>query len=228
MRHPLFQTLLLLLLLSCNSKKGPKSTDTVYADYSITAEEGGENVTCLLKFYKNRRVGSTLFLEPPAAVLFDGVAVRGDSAGLSGAYYEVQKNLAAFPGTHTIVFKNAEGDDYKETFSFQPFSIAGELGQTVPRGDITLQLQGLKDGEPLRVLLTDTAFYTPDINDIDTVKNGTVVITREALNRVASGRVVLHLYKEEERPLQHPPGGGGQLSINYGLSREFVLAGGKK
>lgn len=223
MRHPLFQTLILLLLLSCTEKKRSASTDIVYADYSITAEEVTENVTCLLKFFKNRRVGSTLFLEPPAEVLFDGAPVPGDSAGLSGAYYEVQKPLTSFKGTHTIVFKNAEEEEYKETFSFQPFSLARELGETVPRGDLSIPLVGLPDNAPLRVLLIDTAFYTPDINDVDTVKGGTLIINREALKKVSSGHVVLHLYSEAERPLKNPPGGGGKLSITYGLSREFEL-----
>src|SRR5215217_454867 len=118
MRLKLFQILIALVLFSCTQKKAAPGTDAVYADYSITAEEGSDSVTCLLKFYKNRRDGSTVFLEPPAAVQFDGASVPGDSAGLSGAYYEVQKPLASFSGTHTIVFKNADGDQYKETFLF--------------------------------------------------------------------------------------------------------------
>src|SRR6476659_1199041 len=145
MRLKLFQTLIILVLCSCNQQKGRPGTDAVYADYSIAGEEDSDSVTCLLKFYKNRRVGSTLFLEPPAAVLFDGAAVPGDSAGLSGNYYEVQKPLAAFNGTHTIIFKNADGDTYKETFSFEPFSLRHELGETVSRGNITIQLTGLQD-----------------------------------------------------------------------------------
>ena len=223
MRLKLFQILISLILCSCNHKKGRTGTDAVYADYSITGEEGTDSVTCLLKFYKNRRVGSTLFLEPPAAVLFDGVAVPGDSAGLSGIYYEVQKPLDAFNGTHTIVFKNADGDTYKETFSFQPFSLRHELGEAVPRGDITIQLAGLQEAKPIRLLLTDTSFASPNINDIDTVKDGKLVITRNALRNVVNGPVILYLFKEEERPLKNPPVNGGKLSITYGLSREFEL-----
>jgi hypothetical protein len=198
-------------------------TDALYADYTISADEDAENVTCVFRFYKGSSEGATLVLEPPSAVLLDGMAVPVDSAGLSGAYYEVQRPLAQFAGMHTIRFKNAEGKAFKETFTFQPFAISEELGETVLRGDLSIRFDGLPARAPLRVSLIDTSFATPDINDIDTVQNGALIVTQEAMRKVVSGPVTLHLYHEEERRLQHPPGAGGKLSITYGLSREFDL-----
>lgn len=223
MRRFLFQFLISLLVFSCTIKKSNTGTDAVYAEYSITGEEGDENVACVLKFFKSRHNSTALLLESPAAVLLDGTALEPDSAGRNGAVYEVQKPLAGFSGNHTIVFKNEVGKKYKEQFLFQPFSIASAIAETVPRGNIVLQVSGLQPTDYLRVVLTDTSFTTPDINDIDTVKNETLVITRAALQNVANGPVTLHLYKEEERPLKQAPGNGGKLSITYGLSREFEL-----
>lgn len=221
--RPRFFILSILFLFSCTNKKSTTGTDAVYADYKISGEEGTENVTCLLKFYEGNSQGAPLFLEPPAGVSLDGTAIPGDSAGLSGAYYEVQKPLDGFAGTHTIVFKNAEGKQYNETFGFQPFAITSNLGETVPRSDIILQLDELASGEVIRVLLTDTSFATADINEMDTVQNGKLIISKAALRNVASGPVLLNLFKEEERRLQHPPQSGGKLSLTYGLSREFEL-----
>jgi hypothetical protein len=223
MRAKLFHLPILLFLASCTPQNSNTSTDVLYADYSITGEEGAENITCLLRFYRAKNEGEALFLEPPASVSFDGTPLQADSARLSGAYYEVQKPLNGFSGTHTIIFKNAEGKEYRETFTFQPFSLTAALGKTVPRGDITLQLEGLQRGAQLQVLLKDTSFYTSDINEIDTVQNGQLIITRNALRNVASGPVTLYLFSEEERGLKNPPAGGGRLSITYSLSREFEL-----
>lgn len=195
----------------------------VYAEYTITGEESVENVTCLMRFFRSKNQTQALYLEPPAGVSFDGTTLEGDSAGLSGAYYEVQKPLTGFDGVHTIIFKNAEGKEYKETFQFQSFTIAATVDETVSRGDITLQLEGLQSGAPVRVLLTDTSFYTDDINEIDTVQNGQLVISEEALRNVTSGPVTLYLFKEDERPLRNRPAGGGRLSVTYSLSREFEL-----
>lgn len=223
MRLKLFHLPILLFLTSCTDEKKDTGTDMVYADYSITGEERAENVTCLLRFFRSKNQTEALYLGPPASVSFDGATIQADSAGLSGAYYEVQKPLAGFNGTHTIVFKNAEGREYKETFEFQSFAITDALGETVPRSDIILPLEGLQPGALIRVLLTDTAFYTDDINEIDTVINGQLVISEEALRNVTSGPVTLYLFKEEERRLKNPPQSGGKLSITYGLRREFDL-----
>ena len=225
MRLLLFQFLIVGFFFSCTTKKNKVGTDAVYAEYGITGDESAENVTCELKFFEGRRSSRAVLLEPPAAVLFDGIALTPDSAGRNGALYQVQKPLAQFSGTHTIVFKNAAGKEYKESFSFQPFSLDSDIEETVPRSDLVLQINGLQATDYLRVVLTDTSFATPDINDIDTVKNGTLVITDKALRNVANGPVTLHLYKEEERPLKQAPGSGGMLSITYGLSREFELTG---
>jgi hypothetical protein len=223
MRPQLFQILIVLVLFACTDNNTNKRSDTVYANYTITAAEETENVTCVFQFYNGSSEGPTLVLQPPAAVLFDDVAVPVDSARLSGAYYELQRPLAGFAGQHTITFKNAEGKTYVETFTFQPFRLTNTLDAPVARGDLSLQITGLQAREPLRVLLTDTAFATPDINDIDTVKNGRLVLTQQALRNVTNGPVILHLYKEEERPLKNPPGRGGKLSITYSLSRTFEL-----
>lgn len=221
MRPKLFQMLIVLALASCTQKKA--GTDAVYADYMINGEEGGATITCLFKFFTNRRDGSTLALEPPAGVWLDGETIAGDSARLSGSFYEMQKPLASFGGTHTIVFKNAEGRAYHESFSFQPFSLATELSGTVPRADIELQLEGLQATDYIRVLLIDTSFASPDINDVDTVTASRLVIRKEALKNVASGPVTLQLFKEVECPLKQAPAGGGKLAITYSLSREFEL-----
>jgi hypothetical protein len=224
MRVFFLSTIIALLFFSCQGKKqGTPGTDAVFAAYTITAEEGGENVTCLLKFHQRNSRGPALFLEQPAGVTLDGVSLEADSARLSGAYYELQRPLTGFEGIHTIVFKNSEGKEYKEDFRFQPFTVTNDLTGTVPRGEIVLQLDGLEPTDYVRVLLTDTSFTTTDINEVDTVRNGRISISRAALRNVASGPVTLHLFKEEERRLKNAPAGGGLLSITYGLSREFEL-----
>ena len=224
MRRSVLFPIIAFLFFSCQGEKeDAPGTDAVFAAYAITAEEGGENVTCLLRFHAGNSRGPALLLEPPAEVTLDGVALEADSARLGGAYYEWQQSLTGFAGTHTIVFKNAEGKEYKEVFRFQPFTVTNDLTGTVPRGEIVLQLDGLAPTDYVRVLLTDTSFTTTDINEVDTVRNGRIAISRAALRNVASGPVTLHLFKEEERRLKNAPAGGGLLSITYGLSREFEL-----
>lgn len=224
MRFLFYFLTLFFLLASCQNNKRSVVKDAVYADYKISGEEGKENITCLFRFYKGTSQSASLFLEPPAGVSFDGTALTVDSARLSGAFYELQKPLADFAGMHTIVFKNSEGVEFKETFHFRPFALASDMGAVMKRDNLILQVDGLSQTGYLRVLLTDTSFATADINEIDTVRNGRLQISQKALQNVASGPVTLYLFKEEERPLKKAPGAGGSLSVTYGLSREFELA----
>ena len=217
-----FLFLMAVCFFSCTAKNDTVEA-AVYADYSVTAEEGTEMITCLLKFYSKNNKGQALYLEPPAAVHFDGTVLRADSARLSGPYYEVQKPLERFSGSHTIVFTNSAGKNFEETFAFEPFTLITDLQNPSIRTDLLLELNGLASGTALRVLLTDTSFATPDINEIDTVQNGKLTISRNALRNVVPGPVTLYLFKEEERRLKQPPAGGGKLSITYSLNREFDL-----
>ena len=62
-----------------------------------------------------------------------------------------------------------------------------------------------------------------DINRLQTVTDGKLVISPEELQTVAAGPVTLMLYKEVEKTLEKGTLSGGRLSITYGLSREFEL-----
>ena len=75
----------------------------------------------------------------------------------------------------------------------------------------------------VRVLLTDTSFESEDINWLDTVKNGRVVISKENLKKVVNGPVQLEFIKEVDNPVKNGTKEGGRLSFSYGLKREFIL-----
>ncbi len=110
----------MLLLFSCTDKGKNGGTDTVYADYTISAEEESENATCLFRF-QTRADGATGVLEPHAAVLSDGAVVPADSAGHSGAYYEAQRPVSQFAGSHTILLKMRKAKCTKRSSPFNPF-----------------------------------------------------------------------------------------------------------
>src|SRR3712207_5845550 len=88
--------MLLIVFAGCtNAEIGSSkdvASDGVYADYKIWAEEGKETVTVLLQYRMGGPDGTTLVLEPPGGVAFDGAPLKVDSAGITGAYYE-----ASFP-----------------------------------------------------------------------------------------------------------------------------------
>jgi uncharacterized protein (UPF0254 family) len=98
-----------------------------------------------------------------------------------------------------------------------------ELPDTVKRGKIVLQVDGLDEKEPVRIVLTDTAFASEGINRVTNIKNGQIIITKEDLKNLVNGPIQLELIKEEERPVKNRTKEGGRFSLSYGLKREFML-----
>lgn len=197
--------------------------DAVFFDYSIRAEEGKDEVIVKLQYRMGGPNGTTLILDEPSKVEFDGEKLPLDSAKLTGAYYEVLKSLPSFTGKHTIVFTDLNKKQYKEEFEFAPFTIDPPVPASVTRGELAFDLKGLDSLDFIRVVLTDTSFYSDDINEIDTVRNGKVIISAERLARLENGPIILEFYKEIEKPVENGTREGGRIFITYGLKREFEL-----
>ncbi|MBS1921508.1 MAG: hypothetical protein JST17_14760 [Bacteroidetes bacterium] len=216
-----------LAFISCTSNEIGNSKDvdpqSVYFDYKIWGEEGKDNVTVLLQYRFAGPNGTTLVLDDPANVELDGKQIPVDSSKLTGAYYEVSVPLKDFIGKHSIVFTDLDKKQYKEEFEFHPIILKDQLPDTVHRADLVFNLTGLYPLDYVRVLLTDTAFSSVDINRVDTVRNGRIIISKEDLKKVVNGPVYLEFSKEEEKPVKSSTREGGHLSLSYGIKRDFTL-----
>jgi hypothetical protein len=217
----------LVFIAACTSNEIGNSKDVnpdaVYFDYKIWGEEGKEEVTVNLQYRMGGKNGTTLMLDAPSKVLLDGEELRVDSAKFSGAFYEVQKPTTAFAGNHTISFTDLNKNEYKEEFSFTPFSLDPDVPAVITRGELVFTFKGLEPVDYLTVVLTDTSFSSKDINDLDTVKNGRLVINSERLSAVVNGPINLQFIKEGNQDLKNTTKEGGKLYMSYGLKREFEL-----
>lgn len=217
----------IVLLLSCTSDEIGSSKDVnpeaVFFDYEIWAEEGKEDVTVNVQYRMGGKNGTTLVLDEPSKVLLDGEQLKVDSAKVTGAYYEIQKPITSFSGKHSITFVDLNGKEYKEEFEFTPFRLDPDVPATLKRGDLIFNFKGLDSIAYLNVIFTDTSFSSADINDIDTVKNGRLVISARRLSALINGPINLQFHREVEKPMKNSTKEGGKLFIHYGLKREFEL-----
>ena len=217
----------ILFLVSCTSDEIGSSKDVnpdaVFFDYEIWAEEGKEDVTVNVQYRMGGKNGTTLVLDEPSKVLLDGEQLTVDSAKVTGAYYEIQKPIASFSGKHSITFIDLNRKEYKEEFEFTPFSLDPDVPATIHRGDLVFAFKGLDSIAYVNVILTDTSFNSADINDIDTVKNGRLVISGNRLSALINGPINLQFHREVEKAMKNGTKEGGKLHIHYGLKREFEL-----
>src|SRR4030095_14281414 len=117
---------LISIFSSCTSNEIGNSKDVnpdaVFFDYEVWAEEG-KDVTVNLQYRMGGKNGTTLVLDEPSKVLFDGEQLKVDSAKGIGAYYEIQRPFSSFAGKHSITFTDLNKKEYKEEFEFTPFTL---------------------------------------------------------------------------------------------------------
>jgi len=112
---------------------------------------------------------------------------------------------------------------YSQEFEYKPFSMAADLDE-VQRGDLVFDLEGLEKEEYLHVSATDTSFTSRDIVEIDTLKNGKLVIPAHKLRYLVNGPITLLLSKETQKIIKNEI--HGRVTVSYGLKREFELTSG--
>lgn len=220
-RHRLL--VMAIIWIGCTQNQpGKMSTDALYFDYKITAEEG-KQVACVLQYKIGGPEGEAIMIREPGNVLLDGLKLQPDSAGFSGIYYENYVPVSSFGGKHEIIFTSPEKKIFREEFLFQPFGIV-ELPERIERKTFVIQFINFSQQRTrVRLLLIDTAFSNNDVINRVYIENGELTITEKMLNQLKSGPVSLELYREEEHPLKNKTKKGGKILISYGLQRDFEL-----
>ena len=195
---------------------------TIYFDYNVVGDEENNIITVKLQYRIGGPNGWTWLIPNHGKVEFDGQLIEADSSKRNGIWYEVIKPHDEFEGQHMIVFTNS-GKTYKEVFDFDVMSLKTKVPAVIKRGDLVFELEGLNSGDHIRVLLTDTAFYSRGVDRVDTVEDGRISISRSDLDNVTDGPVTIEFYRESQKELKETTIKGGRLSISYGLRRVFEL-----
>ena len=218
---------LTLFLTACNNNETSKSKDVnpdaIFFDYKIRGYEKDSNATVYIQYRMGGPNGTALVLKDPAKVELDGGIIPSITAKLNGVFYEILKPSGIFTGQHSILFTDFNSKEYKEEFIYQPFELRTDLPATITRKNLVFDFVGVDLVDYITVSMTDTSFTSKDINQVDTVKNGRLIIPAELLKNLVDGPITLQFNKYIERPLQNATKTGGRISFSYGLQREFEL-----
>jgi hypothetical protein len=218
--------LVFFLFLGCtnievrNEKPDPNN---IYLDYIAWGDEETGNITVKLQFRAGGPNQHSIVLQPPSKVMLDNRQLEQDSTKLTGPYYESITPAAEFGGMHTIVFTDNQNRQYTTRFEFPVMRFKTEPPGIIGRKDLLLELEGLKPGGHIRILLTDTSYYGRGIEKIDTIDDRPLLITREDLRNLEKGPVYMELYREEDKQLEETMKAGGRFYFSYSLSRNLIL-----
>jgi hypothetical protein len=214
-----------LFVMGCQTADKKVQRDKgIYLDYQVHAKEGDDNLTVLLQFRQDDEEKDVMVTLDPGEVRLDNKELQSDTTGAGDVFFETHQPIQNFAGTHSLLLKDIEGDEYEEEFDFQPFQLTTILADTIRRADLVFEFANLEKGGIIRVLMTDTSFINDGINRVDRAVGGRVTIPLADLDKLANGPVQLEFIREFQRPVKKSPGGGGRLLLTYSLSREFILA----
>lgn len=221
-----FPLILFVLLFSCSGKDKKKpvisEAGKMFMDYQVQAGEGDDKLTVLIRF-RDGAEGDALMLPPDAEILLDDQLLQADSSKRTGGFYETHLPIDSFQGTHHLVLRQGGKLIHDQAFRFTVMSLDEEPGDSLSRKDLVFRLSGLEQEDYVRVIATDTAFYSEGINRLDTVRDRQLFLSQSDLSQLVNGPVQLILSREWEKPIEENGYPIGRISINYTLRREFIL-----
>ena len=192
--------------------------DKIYQDYAISYAEGNTNAEVYCQFRFAGKNGTTLVLNSPSQVQFDGEKIAVDSSAGSGAYYQANKPAINFFGKHTLLYTTTDNKTLENSFSFDNFKLVNLPASISKKQDFNLSfettaLQG-DDYIELGTSNTDSSF---DITHTTADKGNFITIPAKELQRQKVKTLTLEATLYRKVPLQQTTSEGGLLVTKFSL-----------
>lgn len=206
---------------ACSSSEIGDSKDVaqnkIYQDYTISYQEGDKEVSVTCQYRFAGSMGTTLVLNAPSKIEFDGKALKVDSSKFGGAYYTFTSPVSGFYGEHRVVFTDFNGKKYENRFSFNPFKLTDVPATADPRQPLAIHYNAgtmsSSDYVELSSTGTDSSFTYSQIGD-----SNQVLIPASDLLRQKEKWVSVKARRHQEPALQQGTDEGGRISIRYELN----------
>jgi hypothetical protein len=194
------------------------SQDKIYQAYTVSYAEGNSNAEIFCQFRFAGKNGTTLVLNEPSQVQFDGIKIKVDSSDGGGAYYRVYKPAAGFFGKHSFSFITTADKKLENSFSFDHFKLTNVPASISKKKDLNLNFETtvLQDGDYIEVnaIGTDSSFSITH-NAAD--KSNFISIPAKELKRQKVKEISLEASLHRNIPLQQVTAEGGKMKISYAL-----------
>jgi len=220
-RTLLFPVFILFFLNACNNEEIGDSKDVaqerIYQHYQVSYQEGETNATVTAQYRFAGKNGTTLVLNEPGKVEFDGEKLKVDSNGM-GAWYRASKPVTAFYGNHRIVYTDIHGKKLENGFSFYPFKLEPAATNISKKkaykiSFISTSLQP-DDYVEINTMDGDTSF---SILHHGTDSGNSILIPAAVLQKQKGKFLTLETRLHREMPLQQQSPEGGRIEMDYSL-----------
>jgi len=193
--------------------------DKIYQQYSVGYTEGDEKVNVYAQFRFAGRNGTTLVLNKPSQLSFDGKPIGVDSSKASGAYYQLYEPVSGFYGKHHFVFTDINSRKFDNDFTFDNFKLVNIPAAAVSKKqalDLGFETAALQADDYIEVSTngSDSSFTVR--HDAKDGANKLSIPAKELMRQKGKElRLEAILYRKV--PLQQNTAEGGTLDIRYTL-----------
>ncbi len=217
--YPLLRSFLLsFVITSCSSSEIGNSKDvnqeTIYQDYKIeyTETEKDDMVVVWAQFRFAGDKGTTLVLNNPSKIEFDGTAIKVDSNDYSGAFYQLNLPAKNFFTRHHFEFINISNKKFYNDFSFDDFRlvIVPPTAATTQPLNLQFETKPLQGDDYIEVdaINTDSSFT---IKHLASVSGNILTIPVNELQRQKGKELSLLASIYRKISLQQQTKEGGQI-----------------
>ncbi len=213
----------LVVMAGCSSNEIGDSKDVaqdkIYQSYAIIYAEGNSNAEIYCQFRFAGKNGTTLVLNDPGQVQFDGKKIKVDSSAGRGAFYQLYQPSNDLFGKHSITFTTTGNKNLVNNFSFGHFKLANLPGGISKKQDLHLNFEtGVLEGDDyieVNSVNTDSSF---SITHSTADKGNFIVIPSKELKRQKNKEISVEAILHKTIALQQATTEGGRLSITYTLT----------
>jgi hypothetical protein len=210
----------LFVFTACSSNEIGDSKDVVqdkiYQEYNINYTEGNTNAEVFCQFRFAGSDGTTLVLNAPSQLQFDGEVLKVDSNTTSGAYYKTTRPAVNFFGKHSLVFTNTAGKKLENSFLFGPFKLINIPASVSKQQSFNLNFEAgaFQTGDHIEIYAgnTDSSFSVSHTN-----AGNSILIPAAELKRQKGKQLTLEATLYRKIALQQNTDEGGAINIMYSL-----------
>jgi hypothetical protein len=202
------------------------SQDKIYQAYTISYAEGSSDAEIFCQFRFAGKNGTTLVLNEPSQVQFDGIKIKVDSSDAGGAYYRAYKPAGNFFGKHSISFITTDKRKLENGFSFDAFKLVN-IPATISKKqgfNLNFETAALQSDDYIEVnaIGTDSSF---SITHSAADKSNFISIPAKELKRQKVKELRLEATLYRNIALQQTTAEGGRMKISYALKPVKVKLG---
>jgi hypothetical protein len=206
---------------SCSSNEIGQSKDVaqdkIYQDYRIQYAEGNGKVSIHGQFRFAGSNGTTLVLSSPSQVSFDGDAIKVDSSGPSGAFYQTYKPITGFFGKHHLIFTDTDNRKFDNDLSFDTFRLVNIPANVSRKKDLIINFQSaplqVGDQIELNTSRADSSFRVY----YESGNGQTLRIPAKYLSMQKNAEIQVDATLTRRIPMRQQTMEGGEMSLTYML-----------